>query len=179
MLQILDGVVDDRHAVFAEQAHERGPWQCGDLRRSADTQAPEPHLFDRPQAAKRHPQLRHVLTREVWRHLDRDRYRSVLAPSYRQSEVRQGLRDDPLSRAAPSNRDRAVGGYGPPDGTPSKTTARDLRSEAAVVQWGARRHGSDGIHGNAGIVESVTYRIYRVLAGDVGSQRAIAPRFGP
>jgi DNA-binding CsgD family transcriptional regulator len=31
----------------------------------------------------------------------------------------------------------------------------------AVVQSGARRAGSDGIGGNAGIVESVTYRIQR------------------
>jgi hypothetical protein len=30
-----------------------------------------------------------------------------------------------------------------------------------VVQPGARRHGIVGIHGNAGIVESVTYRIQR------------------
>jgi len=29
----------------------------------------------------------------------------------------------------------------------------------SVVQWGARRHGSDGIPGNDGNVESVTYRI--------------------
>jgi len=64
--------------VFAQQSHERGPWQCGDLRRSADTQASERYLFDRPQATKRHPQLGHVLIRdEVWRHLDRDGDRRV------------------------------------------------------------------------------------------------------
>ena len=38
-----------------------------------------------------------------------------------------------------------------------KIAARDLRS-GAVVQWGARRHGSDGIYGNRGNVVSVTYR---------------------
>jgi len=27
------------------------------------------------------------------------------------------------------------------------------------VQWGAMRHGIAGIHGNHGVVESVTYRI--------------------
>ena len=39
-----------------------------------------------------------------------------------------------------------------------KLVSRDLRSEAVVVQWGARRHGNDGIYGIHGNVVSVTYR---------------------
>jgi len=39
-----------------------------------------------------------------------------------------------------------------------KIAARDPRRQAAVVQWGARRHGNDGISGNRGNVVSVTYR---------------------
>jgi hypothetical protein len=35
------------------------------------------------------------------------------------------------------------------------------------VQQRARRHGNAGIHGNVGSVESVTYRIYRVLSSSI------------
>ena len=34
-----------------------------------------------------------------------------------------------------------------------------LTNGRARVQWGAMRHGIAGIHGNHGVVESVTYRI--------------------
>ena len=33
------------------------------------------------------------------------------------------------------------------------------RHQRAQVQWGARRHGNDGIHGNHGNVVSVSYRL--------------------
>jgi hypothetical protein len=37
------------------------------------------------------------------------------------------------------------------------------RTASRAVQSGARRDGIAGVYGNAGIVESVTYRIYRRL----------------
>ena len=35
------------------------------------------------------------------------------------------------------------------------------RAEGVLVQPGARRHGTAGIHGTLGIVDSVTYRLSR------------------
>jgi hypothetical protein len=42
------------------------------------------------------------------------------------------------------------------DGVRQNATGH-LRADA-VVQWGARRRGSDGIHGNPGDVVSVSYK---------------------
>jgi hypothetical protein len=41
---------------------------------------------------------------------------------------------------------------------PFKAGTAAVRERAGRVQPGARRHGIAGIHGNRGIVESVSYR---------------------
>jgi hypothetical protein len=73
-LEIFDRIVNDRHAVLAEQSHERGTRDVCDLRCSADPEAFSTDLLDRPEATKLKTQQGHVLPRdEVWRNLDLDR----------------------------------------------------------------------------------------------------------
>ena len=51
----------------------------------------------------------------------------------------------------------------------------DSRCRLAAEQSGARRHGIAGIYGICGILESVTYKIQRVLSGS--NPTLSAPKF--
>jgi hypothetical protein len=51
-IKLVDWVVDHRHAVCAKQAHERGAWHAGELRRLADADPVKTDLLDQPQRSE-------------------------------------------------------------------------------------------------------------------------------